>query len=105
MSQASVGSGSANDDNENHPVGTVHSKTLGAEAEGQDAANSVQPPVENLRLGPDGGVQAGAGDVPGQSVQPVISGGVPVRPEELPDGPNVAPSPWEQSVAKKGGKL
>lgn len=105
MGQASVGSGSANDNNENHPAGTVHSKTLGAEVEGRDVAGPVPPPVEKLGLDPDGTEPAGRGEVPGQPVEPVIPGGVPVEPEDFPDGPNVAPGPWEKDVAEKGGRL
>jgi hypothetical protein len=105
MSQTSVGSGSASDDNENHPAGTLHSKTLGAEVEGQGPAGPAQPSVEKLRLNPDGAVPAAVGEVPGQSVQPVIRGGTPAAPEDFPDGPNGGPSPWEQGAAQKRGKL
>jgi hypothetical protein len=102
MSQASVGSGSANDDNENHPLGTVHSKTLGAEPERRDPMGAVTPASTKLRFDPKDAALPGSGELPpGDPLRSVSPAGSPADPDDFPDGPSVAPSPWEKDARGK----
>ena len=99
MSQTSVGSGSANDDNENHPSGTVHSKTLGAETDIRDSLGAVMPATK-LRFDPSGASPPGSGELPANDpLRSVSPAGFPVNPDDLPDGPNVARGPSEKDAA------
>ena len=99
MSQTSVGSGSANDDNENHPSGTVHSKTLGAETDIRDSLGAVMPATK-LRFDPSGASPPRSGELPADDpLQSVSRSGFPVNPDDLHDDANVARGPWEKDAA------
>lgn len=77
MSKSSIGSGTPEDSNENHPQDDSPSKTFGAEG---------------------GGIPAGSG-LPGQPVTTEQAINLN-NPGNFPDGPNVAPSPWEKDAAE-----
>ncbi|MDB5891443.1 MAG: hypothetical protein JWP47_2274 [Polaromonas sp.] len=109
MSNASIGPGTADDSNENHPRDSNPSKTLGAEAGGHsDAADEPQAASgEKLRFDNDAAnlPQVESLVTPGPALQPVPSGGVPVNPEAYPDGPNIEASPWELEAARGHSEL
>ena len=107
MSQSSIGSGTANDSNENHPTDNSPSKTMGAESGGSGTAPApaVAPSDTPLRFdGSMAGADAAEGTEdslsPGVALQSVPSEGVPVNPDDFPDGPNIEARPWEKDAAK-----
>lgn len=84
-SSSSIGTGTPQDDNENHPCAQDHwpSRTLGADA-------APARPVD---------------DVPAEATEPSAAQPSPpaererIKPD-FPEGPNVAPSPWEDEAAR-----
>ena len=91
MGNTSIGSGTTGDHNKNPAPDSRPSKTMGAES-GPDQASSSAPPdtaaTSDLLTSPD------------EVLRDVPAAGVPVDPQALPDGPNVAPSPWEKDAAE-----
>ncbi len=77
MSSTSIGTGTAGDANENlpHPADPWPSRTLGADSPAGDARRAA--PAQ-----------------PGQKPDPEKAG------QAFPEGPHVAPSPWEQEAAR-----
>lgn len=136
MSQASIGSGSSNESNENHPQGSeLHSKTLGAEpGVDHEAGSPASAGMAGAGTGADADTQpttesmAASSDILAAASPAGIAGGAAVdglgQPEpgahlartdlpdpvtgavqaEFPDGPNVAPSPWELNAAQGRAK-
>jgi hypothetical protein len=103
MSNTSIGSG--NDSNENHSFDHLPSKTLGAESESLENAGKPQAeispgiaqpalattdtsPTEADLDSPDGMLPSGLVNISQDN------------PGDYPDGPNVAPSPWEKDAAQ-----
>ena len=105
MSSVSVGSGTANDSNENHPQDHTPSKTLGAEGGGQDPAAALTPTGQPLDFSASDGDMLGKGDSAGTDSdasgadKPAPFEGV-LDPDAYPDGPNVEASPWELDAAR-----
>lgn len=103
--QTSVGSGSGNDSNENPVVDATPSRTLGAESGGGQAPRSrrAPTPVEDL---PGNEADEAPHAIEDDSLPGTLAGAIPAEKksagEVFPDGPNVAPSPWEKDAA--GGK-
>lgn len=95
MSSTSIGTGTALDANENHPLAADPwpSRTLGADAPAGDArrAPPSQPP------------QAEGQPAEGEDDAALLPGVKP-SPEQVgqafPEGPNVAPSAWEDEAAR-----
>jgi hypothetical protein len=91
MGNTSIGSGTAGDSNKNPPPDSRPSKTMGAES----GPDEVSPPVaENAAASLD------LLTSPDEVLRDVPAAGVPMDPNALPDGPNVAPSPWEKDAAE-----
>lgn len=91
MGNTSIGSGTAGDHNENPAPDSRPSKTMGAESGPDQASASAKPgaaATSDLLTSPD------------EVLRDVPAAGVPVDPQALPDGPNVAPSPWEKDAAE-----
>jgi hypothetical protein len=102
MSNTSIGSG--NDSNENHSFDDLPSKTLGAESGSPE--NARKPSAEAghdltqpAPLTTDNSLTEADLDSPEKLLS---SGSVNIsqdNPGKYPDGPNVAPSPWEKDAA------
>ncbi|MEO8023284.1 hypothetical protein [Polaromonas sp.] len=90
-SNTSIGSGTANDDNENPAPDHRPSKTMGAES-GPDRASPSSPP--------DTAASSDLLTSPGELLRGPSVTGVPVDSQAQPDGPNVGPSPWEKDAAE-----
>ncbi|MDB5778855.1 MAG: hypothetical protein JWP77_2773 [Polaromonas sp.] len=106
MSNTSIGSG--NDSNENHSFDDLPSKTLGAESGSleNDRKPSAEPSHELTQPSP---VTTDNSPTEADLVPPeklLSSGSINIshdNPGEYPDGPNVAPSPWEKDAAQGKG--
>jgi len=81
MTNSSIGSGSAQDKNENHVKDGYPSKTMGAESESSVKENSDSETTPDNEVLPSTDFSEAA-DNPGG----------------FPDGPNVAPNPWEKNA-------
>lgn len=94
MTHSSIGSGTASDSNENHEL----SKTMGAESEPSKSSEALSDAAQNEKSQPllDEDALASSSD----SVGAVPVKSMPNNPGDFPDGPNVAPSPWEQDAAR-----
>lgn len=110
MSNASIGSGTADDSNENHPGDSLPSKTLGAEAGGKNAAAAANPAEpaasQTLHFDADASDLAGADRLakPDQAPQSSPSIGNPVQPEACADGPNIVASPQELEATRRNSR-
>lgn len=96
MSNTSVGVGGGKDSNENPPADSRPSKTMGAES----GPDEMRPGAAGAT---DSSGHATASDVltaPDERLRAVPTSGVPLDPRAFPDGPNVAPSPWEKDAAQ-----
>ncbi len=91
MGNTSIGSGTAGDHNENPAPDSRPSKTMGAES-GPDKVSL--PAAEEVTASSD------LLTSPNELLRGVPAAGVPMDPQALPDGPNVAPSPWEKDAAE-----
>ena len=97
MSNTSIGSGDAGDSNENPAPDSLPSKTMGAESGPDDRSSGAERQE-----------QAGTGaDVPESAEQlgGLPASGVAGKVTDYPDGPNVAPSPWELDAAQGKSSL
>ena len=90
---SSIGTGTPQDHNENHPTAADHwpSRTLGGDLANPDAPQKPSLPAQD--------------DVPAEAAQaeaPQADGlsDIDRMNEAFPDGPNVAPSPWESEAAR-----
>jgi len=109
MPQSSIGSGPGADNNENHPGDGMPSKTMGAETgasqtpEHQQAQRTQNPMEPAEPAAPaDGATEAALGassPLPGATLASPDA----ANPGGFPDGPNVAPSPWEKDAAQGKG--
>ena len=103
MTHSSIGSGPSMDNNENHPADGLPNKTMGEETQASPTASGQTMPVRQD--------QKKRADAPAESdlaSSQEIPGSVPVGPVDdnpgnFPDGPNVAPSPWEKDAAQGKG--
>ncbi len=88
-SNTSIGSGNSGDNNENPPPDSRPSKTMGAESGAESSpATETAAATSDLLTSPE------------EVLRDVPAAGVPVDPKAFPDGPNVAPSPWEKDAAE-----
>ena len=107
--QTSIGSGSGNDSNENRVADATPSRTLGAESGGGQPPRNRQAPTP-VADSPDDAADATeqADETPhaieGDTLPGPLAGAIPVEKKSadqvFPDGPNVAPSPWEKDAAE-----
>lgn len=101
MTHSSIGSGAAADSNENHSTDGLPSKTMGAETGRIKAGfnQAAQLPEEQKEA-----TDAAIAESELSSVSELLNSGrakdVPENPGNYPDGPNVAPSPWEADAAR-----
>lgn len=98
MSQTSIGAGTPGDSNKNPASDSLPSKTLGAESgpgPTSPQAQSGQPPSA-LSEGAVSDV-----DEPSAAALDALPALTAETPAEVyPDGPNIAPSPWELDAAR-----
>ena len=102
MTHSSIGSGANIDGNENHPADGVPAKTLGEETQASPPASSQAAPVQQ---DPQAPADASAES---ELASQEMLGSLPAGPDgdnpgNFPDGPNVAPSPWEKDAAQGKG--
>ena len=103
MSQSSIGSGPGTDNNENHPGDGMPSKTMGAES-----GSSQTPAHQKAQLKQEPAEQVSEATEEALTSPDELLGSVPASPNpenpgDFPDGPNVAPSPWEKDAAQGKG--
>lgn len=104
MSTSSIGSGPSADNNENHPGDAMPSKTMGAETGSSQTPEhrKAQQEQESAEQ-PAGGATGAALASPDELLGSVTANADPDNPGDFPDGPNVAPSPWEKDAAQGKG--
>ena len=106
--QTSVGSGSGNDENENPVVDSAPSRTFGAESGHSDYPPKLPAP-RPATASPDDETETEAEDqaphaIEDEALPGTVLGSMPLEEKSadkaFPDGPNVAPSPWEKDAAQ-----
>jgi hypothetical protein len=99
MTQSSIGSSPGNDSNENHSGGGPPPKTMGEETQAPPSTDLQQDATQEVASGATGNELSSAEEV--LPVLPIHTAAE--NPGDFPDGPNVAPSPWEKDAAQGNG--
>ena len=97
MTHSSIGSGANADGNENHPADGLPGKTMGEQAQAAPAASGQTAPA------PADGATEDELASPQEILKPMSEDAAGDNPGNFPDGPNVAPSPWEKEAAQGEG--
>lgn len=111
MSSTSIATGTPQDDNENHPAPQDHwpSRTLGADAQPASGSRPAAPSSASIPRMPveydaSGDPPLGDADVPSEvedaATLPAVHVDLAQLDRAFPEGPNVAPSPWEEEAAR-----
>lgn len=103
MTHSSIGSGPEADSNENHPTGEVPSKTMGEQAQASGAPPRPAAPVPPEPAAPADEITEDALASPDEILKALPTDPANDNPGNFPDGPNVAPSPWEKDAAQGKG--
>ncbi len=99
MSNTSIGAGDGTDSNENPRADSQPSKTMGAES-GPDGSKPRPAGTSGMPGRSDNAADSDVLAAPDELLRAVPTSGVPMDPQAFPDGPNVAPSPWEKDAAQ-----
>lgn len=103
MTHSSIGSGASTDSNENHPADGLSRKTMGEETQTSPAASSPTAPVQQDRAALADASTENELTSPQEILGSLPSGSADDNPGNFPDGPNVAPRPWEKDAAQGKG--
>jgi len=103
MTHSSIGSGASTDGNENHSIDGLPSKTMGEEAQTAPAASSQTTPVQQDQAELADASPENELTSPPEMLKSWPIDSVDDNPGNFPDGPNVAPSPWEKDAAQGKG--